>query len=72
MSNTNPTPEFLAQDTGAKLTATAIAFIVILLIFAGLRLASQRIKGRPFDLTDLFSYVGLIFILGSCIIAIST
>ncbi|KAI9645415.1 hypothetical protein NHQ30_006154 [Ciborinia camelliae] len=70
MANDTPTPEFLAQDIGGVLTTTAAVFIVLLIIFAILRGLAQRTKGRDFGLEDLFSYFGLFFILGECIIAL--
>jgi len=66
----NPTPEFLAENSGPRLQNTAIAFIVLLFLFAGLRWLSQHTKGSPFGLGDLFSYIGMGCIVGECILAL--
>jgi hypothetical protein len=72
MPNAEKAPDSLAEDNGTKLTATASAFTALLILFATLRYLSQRTKGRGFGLDDLFSYIGLIFIIGECVIAIGT
>ena len=64
---TQPSPQDLSQDTSGQLVAIAIIFTVVDVFIATLRFLSMRIKERSFELHDLFSYIGLIFILGECI-----
>lgn len=69
MNNTQPTPEFLSQNSGPVLIAVASVFMVLVILVAGLRYVAQQLRQRPFGLDDLFSYIGLVFIIGECILS---
>ena len=56
----------LAEDSSGRLLAVAITFTILNLSCAVMRLLSIRIQGRRFELHDLFSYIGLLFVLGEC------
>jgi len=72
MNNPQPSPSFLAQNSGPVLTAVASVFMVLVIMVAGLRYVTQHLRQRPFGLDDLFSYIGLVFIIGECILSFRT
>ena len=62
-------PPSLTEYSGGQLLGATITFVILDISFAVLRALSIYIKGRGFELHDLFSYIGLVFILGECALA---
>ena len=63
-SPSQPSPEYLAENNGGPLLATAVAFIVLQIVFVTLRFAARWLKKRPIDLDDYFIVSALLFCLG--------
>lgn len=70
MATPQPSPEFLAENSGHKLQAVAIVFIILTIASAILRAVSQNLRKLAFGFDDLFSYIALFFVLGECILAL--
>jgi hypothetical protein len=65
-------PGYLAEYKGGQLIATSVIFIVLDIIFFGLRLYARKIKEAPADLDDWFLWPALIVNLAVCLEAICT